>query len=249
MRIRAARRRGRRERRRRVGLRRSRTSDPKRHRHLWWARRRWSTTPASVRDRMLGRHDHRESGTPSSGCTYGDVTPTPHMPSSIGATGPRPVRAMTPGSSTPPSPSGIYGNVGQTNYGAAKAGIASFTVIAAMELARYGVTVNAIAPAALTRMTENLGMGSSSSAKKPEEFEPSIRETSPPSWSGSGARKQPKSPAGCSTSKGAPSRSPKAGSPDPEPTKRIVGTPPNSVRSSPDSSRPPPPTPTWAGDK
>jgi NAD(P)-dependent dehydrogenase (short-subunit alcohol dehydrogenase family) len=57
------------------------------------------------------------------------------------------------------SPSGIYGNVGQTNYGAAKAGIASFTIIASMELARYGVTVNAIAPAALTRMTENLGMG------------------------------------------------------------------------------------------
>jgi NAD(P)-dependent dehydrogenase (short-subunit alcohol dehydrogenase family) len=57
------------------------------------------------------------------------------------------------------SPSGIYGNVGQTNYGAAKAGIASFTVIAALELSRYGVTVNAIAPAALTRMTENLGMG------------------------------------------------------------------------------------------
>ena len=57
------------------------------------------------------------------------------------------------------SPSGIYGNVGQTNYGAAKAGIAAFTVIAAKELARYGVTANAIAPAALTRMTENLGMG------------------------------------------------------------------------------------------
>jgi NAD(P)-dependent dehydrogenase (short-subunit alcohol dehydrogenase family) len=57
------------------------------------------------------------------------------------------------------SPSGIYGNVGQTNYGAAKAGIASFTVISALELARYGVTCNAIAPAALTRMTENLGMG------------------------------------------------------------------------------------------
>jgi NAD(P)-dependent dehydrogenase (short-subunit alcohol dehydrogenase family) len=57
------------------------------------------------------------------------------------------------------SPSGIYGNVGQTNYGAAKAGIASFTQIAAMELGRYGVTVNAIAPAALTRMTEGLGMG------------------------------------------------------------------------------------------
>src|SRR3954468_19969720 len=54
------------------------------------------------------------------------------------------------------SSSGIYGNVGQTNYGAAKAGIAAFTVIAAMELERYGVMVNAIAPAALTRMTEDL---------------------------------------------------------------------------------------------
>ncbi|HJR25575.1 MAG TPA: SDR family oxidoreductase [Acidimicrobiales bacterium] len=57
------------------------------------------------------------------------------------------------------SPSGIYGNVGQTNYGAAKMGIAAFTIIAAKELGRYGVTVNAIAPAALTRMTEGLGMG------------------------------------------------------------------------------------------
>ena len=54
------------------------------------------------------------------------------------------------------SVSGIYGNVGQTNYGAAKAGIAAFTTIASLELARYGVTVNAVAPVALTRMTENL---------------------------------------------------------------------------------------------
>ena len=44
------------------------------------------------------------------------------------------------------SSSGIYGNAGQTNYGAAKAGIASFTIIASKELGRYGVTVNAIAP-------------------------------------------------------------------------------------------------------
>ena len=58
------------------------------------------------------------------------------------------------------SPSGIFGNVGQTNYGSAKAGIASFTVIAAMELGRYGVNVNAIAPVARTRMTENLMGGS-----------------------------------------------------------------------------------------
>src|SRR2546428_5169168 len=54
------------------------------------------------------------------------------------------------------SPSGIFGNVGQANYGAAKAGIASFTLITAEELGRYGVRVNAIAPVALTRMTEGL---------------------------------------------------------------------------------------------
>ena len=54
------------------------------------------------------------------------------------------------------SVSGIYGNPGQTNYGAAKAGIAAFTNIAALELGRYGVTVNAVAPVALTRMTEGL---------------------------------------------------------------------------------------------
>jgi NAD(P)-dependent dehydrogenase (short-subunit alcohol dehydrogenase family) len=57
------------------------------------------------------------------------------------------------------SVSGIYGNPGQTNYGAAKAGIAAFTIIAARELKRYGITVNAVAPGALTRMTEDLGMG------------------------------------------------------------------------------------------
>ena len=54
------------------------------------------------------------------------------------------------------SASGIFGNVGQANYGAAKAGIATFTIIASMELERYGVGVNAIAPKALTRMTEDL---------------------------------------------------------------------------------------------
>jgi NAD(P)-dependent dehydrogenase (short-subunit alcohol dehydrogenase family) len=55
------------------------------------------------------------------------------------------------------SVSGIYGNPGQTNYGAAKAGIAAFTIISSMELVRYGVTVNAVGPVALTRMTEGLG--------------------------------------------------------------------------------------------
>ncbi len=54
------------------------------------------------------------------------------------------------------SPSGIYGNVGQANYGAAKAGIAAFTQILGEELWRYGVLANAIAPSALTSMTEGL---------------------------------------------------------------------------------------------
>jgi NAD(P)-dependent dehydrogenase (short-subunit alcohol dehydrogenase family) len=52
------------------------------------------------------------------------------------------------------SPSGVFGNVGQANYGAAKAAIAGLTLIAAQELQRYGVTVNCIAPNARTRMTE-----------------------------------------------------------------------------------------------
>jgi NAD(P)-dependent dehydrogenase (short-subunit alcohol dehydrogenase family) len=52
------------------------------------------------------------------------------------------------------STSGLLGNPGQSNYGAAKAGIGAFTTIVAEELSRYGVRVNAIAPAARTRMTE-----------------------------------------------------------------------------------------------
>jgi len=57
------------------------------------------------------------------------------------------------------STSGLFANPGQSNYGAAKTGIATLSIIAAKELARYGVTVNAIAPGARTRMTENLGGG------------------------------------------------------------------------------------------
>jgi NAD(P)-dependent dehydrogenase (short-subunit alcohol dehydrogenase family) len=52
------------------------------------------------------------------------------------------------------STSGLLGNIGQTNYGAAKAGIAAFMQIVSLEMGRYGVTANAIAPAARTRMTE-----------------------------------------------------------------------------------------------
>jgi NAD(P)-dependent dehydrogenase (short-subunit alcohol dehydrogenase family) len=52
------------------------------------------------------------------------------------------------------SGAGLMGSVGQGNYSAAKAGIAAMSIVAAAEFARYGVTVNAIAPAARTRMTE-----------------------------------------------------------------------------------------------
>ena len=52
------------------------------------------------------------------------------------------------------STSGLLGNPGQTNYGAAKAGVAAFSAICAQELSRYGVRSNCIAPAARTRLTE-----------------------------------------------------------------------------------------------
>ncbi len=71
------------------------------------------------------------------------------------------------------SVSGIYGNPGQTNYGAAKAGIAAFTIIASRELKRYGVTVNCIAPGALTRLTEDL---------QPGEVSDEMREQQSPRW-------------------------------------------------------------------
>ena len=57
---------------------------------------------------------------------------------------------------TTSSAAGLYGNIGQANYSAAKAGIAAFTRTVAAELERYGVTANAVAPAARTRMTETL---------------------------------------------------------------------------------------------
>lgn len=71
------------------------------------------------------------------------------------------------------SVSGIYGNAGQTNYGAAKAGIASFSIIASRELKRYGVTVNCIAPGGLTRLTEDL---------YPGEITDEMREAQSPRW-------------------------------------------------------------------
>lgn len=60
---------------------------------------------------------------------------------------------------------GLYGNIGQANYAAAKGAIASFTLVASMELARYGATVNALCPTALTPMTEAVGLGESDLAR------------------------------------------------------------------------------------
>lgn len=60
---------------------------------------------------------------------------------------------------------GLYGNVGQANYAAAKGAIASFTLVASMELERYGATVNALCPTALTAMTEAVGLGETDAAR------------------------------------------------------------------------------------
>ena len=57
------------------------------------------------------------------------------------------------------SGAGLWGNVGQSAYGAAKAAIANLTVVTAMEAARYGVAVNAISPLAVTRISENFFSG------------------------------------------------------------------------------------------
>jgi NAD(P)-dependent dehydrogenase (short-subunit alcohol dehydrogenase family) len=75
------------------------------------------------------------------------------------------------------SSSGLFANAGQGNYGAAKSGIATLTIIAARELERYGVTVNAIAPTALTRLTEDVPMMSDAAAStelSPEAISPLV---------------------------------------------------------------------------
>jgi NAD(P)-dependent dehydrogenase (short-subunit alcohol dehydrogenase family) len=106
-----------------------------------------------LRDRMLVNMDEAEWDAVINVHLKGHFAPTRHAAaywrerSKSGET----VRARVINTS---SPSGVFGNVGQANYGAAKAGIAAFTQIAAQELGRYGVTVNCIAPNARTRMTE-----------------------------------------------------------------------------------------------
>ena len=70
------------------------------------------------------------------------------------------------------SGAGLQGSVGQATYSAAKAGIAGLTLVAAQEMGRYGVTVNAIAPVARTRMTE--GAFDTSAMALPEDNSPLV---------------------------------------------------------------------------
>jgi NAD(P)-dependent dehydrogenase (short-subunit alcohol dehydrogenase family) len=69
------------------------------------------------------------------------------------------------------SEAGLYGNAGQLNYAAAKAGIAAMTIVLARELERFGVRSNAIAPVALTRLTEDL-MGGAADEKQKAALDP-----------------------------------------------------------------------------
>src|SRR4051795_10162215 len=70
------------------------------------------------------------------------------------------------------SSAGLRGNFGQTNYGAAKAGLMGMTFVWALELGRYGITVNAIAPSGATRMTA--GLFERSGAEPPPEENPAL---------------------------------------------------------------------------
>jgi NAD(P)-dependent dehydrogenase (short-subunit alcohol dehydrogenase family) len=70
------------------------------------------------------------------------------------------------------SESGLFGMVGQANYSAAKAGIASMTIVLAREMKKYGVTVNAVAPRARTRMTATVGGADEFMQPKEGEYDP-----------------------------------------------------------------------------
>ena len=72
------------------------------------------------------------------------------------------------------STSGLLGNFGQTNYGAAKAGIAGFARCLYLEGARYGVTVNILAPTALSRLTDDILPEQAKDAVPPEKVSPTV---------------------------------------------------------------------------
>ena len=92
------------------------------------------------------------------------------------------------------SPAGLFGNVGQTNYSPAKAGIAAMTITAAAELGRYGVNVNAISPVAQTRMTASIQRPGADPRPEPAEGELNLRSPDAVAplvvWLGSAASKE-----------------------------------------------------------
>ncbi len=112
-----------------------------------------------VRDRMLANTSEEEWDAVVRVHLKGHFAPLRHAAAywrgliKEGKAGPDSLNARVINTS---SGAGLQGSVGQGNYSAAKAGIATLTLVAAAELGRYGVTVNAIAPSARTRMTETV---------------------------------------------------------------------------------------------
>ena len=112
----------------------------------------WSTTPASCAT-ACSSAPPRTSGTPSAGAPEGPLlrgAPRGRLLARQAKAG-QPVDARIINTS---SGAGLQGQRGQSAYSAAKGGIAALTLVQAAELGRYGVTANAIAPSARTRMTE-----------------------------------------------------------------------------------------------
>ena len=135
-----------------------------------------------LRDRMLVSLDEAEWDAVLRVHLKGHAAPLHHAGAywrALGKAG-EPVAARVINTS---SGAGLLGSVGQGTYSTAKAGILGLTLVAAAELARYGVTVNAIAPAARTRMTEQVfaeamaapsGTGPGFDAMAPENVSPLV---------------------------------------------------------------------------
>ena len=186
------------------------------------------------------QHDRGGVGRRHQGPPQGHVRARPGRPRRTGASRSKAGKTVDGRIINTTSVSGIYGNPGQTNYGAAKAGIAAFTIIAALELARYGVTVNAVAPVALTRMTEGLGAGARD--RRGARGALAALDRADRHLAGS-ARVEPGSPAGCSRRPARSWPSPKAGTAARRPIRST--TRPSSGRSSPSCSPRPAATPAW----
>ena len=188
-----------------------------------------------LRDRMLVNMTPEEWDDGHPGPPPRHLRHDPRRPAVLAGAVTRPARTTTPASSTPPRRRASTATSGQTNYGAAKAGIAAFTVIAAMEVGRYGVTVNChrpVRPDPDDREPRDGPAGGASGRRGSST--PMPPPTSPRWWSGSAAPNRRASPAGSSTSPAATSAWPRDGSPARRPTRRAGGTRPSSATVVPD---------------